>query len=70
MSNLHHKLAEKEPNSSEDEESVVEVKKYPPPKLNFMQNKPDVYITKEALGYRENRLVRGEEGLYVPGKDL
>lgn len=48
----------------------MEVNKNHSPKLNFMQNKPDVYITKEALGYRENRLIRGEEGLYNPDEDL
>ena len=70
MSNLLHKLAEKEPNSSDNEELVVEVKKNPPPKLNFMQNKPGVYITKEGYCYRENKLKCGEEGLYDPDKDL
>ena len=71
MSELPPKLAENKSNSSDEEESVVVVTKNPKPKLNFMQNKPDVYITKEAIGFRNNKPgSRREEGLYDPNEDL
>ena len=68
MSNLHPKLAEKEPNSSDDKVSVVNEnsKKL----FHYMQFRPDVYITKESVGFCNYKLGRGEEGLFDPDKDL
>ena len=70
MSNSSPKLAEKR-NLSDDEESVVEVvtKKYKP-KLN-LRAKPDVDLTKEAIGFRSDSPgLQGDEGLYDPHEDL
>ena len=65
------KLAESKPNLSDDEGTVVEVvTKRVTLKLN-QQAKPDVNLTKEAIGFRSDCPgLRGEEGLYDPHKDL
>ena len=68
MSNLHPKLAEKEPNSSDDE--VLVVNKNSKKLFNYMQFRPDVYITKESVGFRNHKLSWGEEGLFDPDEDL
>ena len=68
MSNSIPNLAEKEPNSSDDEVSVVN--KNPKKLFNYMQFRPDVYITKESVGFRNYKLAPGEEGLFDPDKDL
>ena len=71
MFSLYPKLAENKRKHSDDEESedLVEevVTKRVKPKLN-VQAKPDVDLTKRALGFRNDS--PGEEGLYNPHKDL
>ena len=71
MSNSPPKLAENNRNLSDDEESVQEVViKRVKPKLN-LQAKPDVDLTKEAIGFRSDSPgLQGEEGLYDPHEDL
>ena len=71
MSNLSPKLAEKKRNFSDDKESVEEVViKRVKPKL-IVQAKPDVHLTKEAVGFRSDSPgLQGDEGLYNPDKDL
>ena len=68
MSNLPPNLASKEPNSSDDEVTVVDRDKKQ--LFHYMQFRPDVYITKESVGFRNHKLSWGEEGLFDPDEDL
>ena len=54
MSIPNSKLTESEFNSSDDEEPVVVATKPKPKLLNYKQNKPDVYLTKEKIQYRKD----------------
>ena len=67
MSNSSPKLAEKKGNFSDDEESVKEVViKRVKPNL-IVQAKPDVRLTKEAVGFcSDSPGLQGDEGLYNP----
>ena len=68
MSNSVVNLAEKEPNSSDDELPPNHPRKK---KLfNYLKFRPDVYITKEQVDWRNYELGRGEEGLFDPDEDL
>ena len=68
MSNSVVNLAEKEPNSSDDELPPNHPRKK---KLfNYLQFRPDVYITKESVGFRNYRLGPEEVGLFDPDEDL
>ena len=65
------KLAENKRNLSDGEESVEEVViKRVKPKLN-LRAKPDVHLTREAIGFRSDSPgLQGDEGLYDPDEDL
>ena len=68
MSNSPPNLANKDPNSSDDEVTVVDGDKKQ--LFHYMQFRPDVYITKESVGFRNHKLSWGEEGLFDPDEDL
>ena len=68
MSNSIVNLAEKEPNSSDDEVSVA--RKDKKQLFHYLDFRPDVYITKESIGYRNYKLGYHEDGLFDPDKDL
>ena len=68
MSNSIVNLAEKEPNSSDDEVSVA--RKDKKQLFHYLDFRPDVYITKESIGFRNCKLGFGEEGLFDPDEDL
>ena len=71
---MYPKLADNKQKHSDDKESedLVEevITKRVKPKLN-VQAKPDVDLTKEALGFRNNSPgEEGDKGLYNPHEDL